>query len=351
MRHNNLSNQPNRPKLTQSDKTHQESEAIIYAKRSALHDIVVLRKGSHIYLKFIDPTSDEIMTRMDTRRPLYLLAPYTQAMMLGVLWRLDPSAIYVLGLGGGRIPMILRHCYPEATIESTEIDHEVVKIALQFFGLTIDSRLRVVVEDGRDYIARRPVTKKYDIVMVDAFRGTGYGPYHLATREFYTLCRSHLSHDGVVVVNLLPNDFLYNEKLATLAMSFKVIFRVQVPGTDILFASDNTDLDVTALKARATLVQSRCNFPFPFEQHAQNLERLFFKEDLAGSVVNTVNTTHILHDNKLPSTFYNEVSTESTVFKKVRRNDPCPCGSGRKFKLCHGAGDRGAFEKGETTGP
>jgi uncharacterized protein YecA (UPF0149 family) len=23
---------------------------------------------------------------------------------------------------------------------------------------------------------------------------------------------------------------------------------------------------------------------------------------------------------------------------KVGRNDPCPCGSGRKYKQCHGAG-------------
>ena len=23
-------------------------------------------------------------------------------------------------------------------------------------------------------------------------------------------------------------------------------------------------------------------------------------------------------------------------FSKVGRNEPCPCGSGRKFKLCHG---------------
>lgn len=24
------------------------------------------------------------------------------------------------------------------------------------------------------------------------------------------------------------------------------------------------------------------------------------------------------------------------VFSKVGRNDPCPCGSGRKWKVCHG---------------
>jgi len=26
---------------------------------------------------------------------------------------------------------------------------------------------------------------------------------------------------------------------------------------------------------------------------------------------------------------------------KVGRNDPCPCGSGRKFKHCHGKGEGG----------
>ncbi|MBQ6645531.1 MAG: SEC-C domain-containing protein, partial [Clostridia bacterium] len=26
------------------------------------------------------------------------------------------------------------------------------------------------------------------------------------------------------------------------------------------------------------------------------------------------------------------------VLKKVGRNDPCPCGSGKKFKECHGKG-------------
>ncbi|MEK7668352.1 MAG: SEC-C metal-binding domain-containing protein [Gemmatimonadota bacterium] len=25
-------------------------------------------------------------------------------------------------------------------------------------------------------------------------------------------------------------------------------------------------------------------------------------------------------------------------FAKVGRNDPCPCGSGKKYKKCHGAG-------------
>jgi preprotein translocase subunit SecA len=30
-------------------------------------------------------------------------------------------------------------------------------------------------------------------------------------------------------------------------------------------------------------------------------------------------------------------TTQRRKQKKVGRNDPCPCGSGKKYKLCHGA--------------
>jgi preprotein translocase subunit SecA len=32
-----------------------------------------------------------------------------------------------------------------------------------------------------------------------------------------------------------------------------------------------------------------------------------------------------------------EVQTVRREGKKVGRNDPCPCGSGKKYKKCHGA--------------
>jgi uncharacterized protein len=31
-----------------------------------------------------------------------------------------------------------------------------------------------------------------------------------------------------------------------------------------------------------------------------------------------------------------EESQKQAAFAKAKRNDPCPCGSGRKFKHCHG---------------
>ena len=35
-----------------------------------------------------------------------------------------------------------------------------------------------------------------------------------------------------------------------------------------------------------------------------------------------------------PQTF---VKDKDDIFANVGRNDPCPCGSGKKFKKCHGA--------------
>ena len=32
----------------------------------------------------------------------------------------------------------------------------------------------------------------------------------------------------------------------------------------------------------------------------------------------------------------NIVFTERVKIEKVKRNDPCPCGSGKKYKKCHG---------------
>ncbi|MBO7703790.1 MAG: SEC-C domain-containing protein [Solobacterium sp.] len=39
---------------------------------------------------------------------------------------------------------------------------------------------------------------------------------------------------------------------------------------------------------------------------------------------------------KAAELFLNALSSGSTAPKKIRRKDPCPCGSGKKYKNCHG---------------
>ena len=48
---------------------------------------------------------------------------------------------------------------------------------------------------------------------------------------------------------------------------------------------------------------------------------------------------HAYHE-KLPGMTQRESHADTTIVRdtpKIGRNDPCPCGSGRKYKKCHGA--------------
>ena len=48
----------------------------------------------------------------------------------------------------------------------------------------------------------------------------------------------------------------------------------------------------------------------------------------------------LLRRNRAPAEIMHMLAVEDTkreeAFAKCDRNDPCPCGSGRKFKHCHG---------------
>jgi spermidine synthase len=305
---------------------------ILYTISSSHHEIAVYKDTrSHIILKFIDPTADEIMSRMDIKNPLYLLAPYTQAMLLGLVWRPEPWKVYIIGLGAGRIPMILHHYHSDVIIDSTEIDSEVLPVAKRFFALKPDKRLHVEVQDGRDYLARRRKDMRYDIIFSDAFRGTGYGPYQFATREFYNLCNEHLAGDGVLVVNLLPRDSLYKAKIRTMTESFTHVYRVSVKGSDIFFCLKGNSMSLAEVSDRAKSLQIRHGFTFPFAQHAARVSLVSEMPAYSDFMRNVP----ILSDSNAPPEYFDSLSGKSTIFKRVGRNDPCPCGSGKKFKKCH----------------
>jgi len=54
------------------------------------------------------------------------------------------------------------------------------------------------------------------------------------------------------------------------------------------------------------------------------------KSDFSGGSGNGQPGMQDTREKQAPQPF---VKTE----KKVGRNDPCPCGSGKKYKVCHGA--------------
>ena len=54
-------------------------------------------------------------------------------------------------------------------------------------------------------------------------------------------------------------------------------------------------------------------------------------------VLKTIYNIELVASNK-DNTVTKKVSTSSPLItKKIGRNEPCPCGSGKKYKLCHGS--------------
>ena len=44
----------------------------------------------------------------------------------------------------------------------------------------------------------------------------------------------------------------------------------------------------------------------------------------------------IIFNQKLKISYQEDEKIKDMSFKKVGRNEKCPCGSGKKFKYCHG---------------
>lgn len=245
--------------------------------------------------------------------------------MLGLLWNGDPQLVHVVGLGGGRLPMVLHHYFPSARIECTEIDGDVSVAARRYFGLHTDHRLRIILEEGRDYLARRSGSVRFDLIFVDGFRGVGFGPLRLATQEFLELCRAQRCERSVLAVNILPRDPLRAERVRTIARSFKstYIFDDRVAVT--VLATDGAPLDARELMRRARLLELERGF----------LSLVPLLSQLR-SVLRTGPASARVEEYVLTDSNAMQPDLDEQIARQVRGKQEWPCGSGLKFGMCHG---------------
>ncbi len=101
-----------------------------------------------------------------------------------------------------------RRCRTPAS-SPIELDKDVVDLAKKYFKFQETARLRTVVSDGRAYLLKDP--EKWDVILIDAYRGP-FVPFHLLTKEFYTLVKSRLNPGGVVVQNIEPSTMLFDSR-------------------------------------------------------------------------------------------------------------------------------------------
>jgi spermidine synthase len=297
-------------------------QGLIERRSRSGYELLTVKEGSQIQLYFAAAGAPElsgIMSRIDLGRPLHLLGIYTRAMLATLMWTPDARRICHIGFGGGRIPMVLHHYFPELVIESTEIDGEVVRLARRWFGIRPDQRMPVYIEEGRSFLAQQPETVRYHSILVDCFTGSGQHPYSLSTREFYELTRSHLAPGGVVATNLDGSDPMFEQKVATIQASFAHVWRYATEGANVCFGTDNP-VGLDTLRAHAELVLRRAPFSFPFVELLDSLTEC-----------SPAPAAEVLTDEHSSG-----AAAGDLMFQSVARNEPCPCGSGKKFKHCHG---------------
>lgn len=143
-------------------------------------------------------------TQMSIANPLEGHFGYTEYFHLVHVWQPEARRILMLGLGGGSAQRAFLHHYPEASLDTVELDPTVVEVAGRYFHVLPGPRHRIHVMDGRVYLRRSGAV--YDVILLDAYTENRYGsylPYHMVTREFFQIARGHLAEEGVLAINVI----------------------------------------------------------------------------------------------------------------------------------------------------
>ncbi|HEY3288544.1 MAG TPA: fused MFS/spermidine synthase, partial [Anaerolineae bacterium] len=108
-----------------------------------------------------------------------------------------------------------------------EIDPGVTQTAMEFLGVKPDSRIHTDNEDARTYLKQLSADTRYNVVLGDAFNDFSV-PYHLTTREFNDLLRSHMTDDGVYILNLIDGNppYFVAAFMRTLKQTFGYLYLI-----------------------------------------------------------------------------------------------------------------------------
>jgi spermidine synthase len=188
-----------------------------------------------------------------------LTVDYTRLMTVGVAYAPKVERVLEIGLGGGRTVSYLSAALPDTAILAVEIDKDVVELAKKYFKFAETARLRAVVSDGRAFLMRDRDT--WDVILIDAYRGP-FVPFHLLTKEFYTLVKSRLSPGGVVVQNIEPSTMLFDSASATLKSVFPSVDLYDGGGNVVAVGYDGPSLRQSDLVARAAKLQEQYKFRY-----------------------------------------------------------------------------------------
>jgi spermidine synthase len=204
-----------------------ESMKLLHSERSLYREVLVYEHRGVRCMCFTRSCRIGRQSCMEASKPDRIVMQYPKMMLAALFANPRPSAVLIIGLGGGTIPRALLEVAPQARMDVVEIDPAVVRVARKYFGFDADQRLRVHEMDGRVFVKRAiRERRRYDLIMLDAFDHE-YIPEHLLTREFLAEVRSILAADGVLAANTFSSSRLYDHESVTYAAVFPQFFNLK----------------------------------------------------------------------------------------------------------------------------
>lgn len=241
-----------------------KQSGLIASIETEYNNIYIYKNREYITMKFVrfgsEYTESTKSTLDDTELPVF----YTQVMLVGLLYADNPRNILMIGLGGGTLTNYMYKFLKNDTyIRAVELDGGVIAAAKKYFHTSEFSTYKIIENDGRLYLFNTKQTN--DIILIDAFRG-GYIPFHLLTKEFYSLVNTKLSPGGCVVINLHSSTELFLSALATLKQVFQNVETFQAQGNVIAIAYQGKQTDDKDMKKKAIYLQNKYHFNYDLEK-------------------------------------------------------------------------------------
>ena len=232
---------------------------------SEYNDIYISKRRNQLIMTFQLKGWDYTESVTNLEDPDDLPLPYSQVMTAAsLLYPAEVKRILMIGLGGGSISTYYGRAMPDVHIDTVELDQRVIDVAKQYFALRETPRLRYIAADGRVFLNRSK--DQYDLILLDAYRG-GYVPFHLLTREFYTLVKSRLTPGGAVAFNVHDGTKLYHSTVRTLGEVFPTVdLYPSGMGEVIATLSADPKFDRSVLATRAAALQERYKFRYPLPE-------------------------------------------------------------------------------------
>jgi Spermidine synthase len=268
------------------------------------NSLTIERRGSVVELRARARGDEALESAVDLANPLRLVVPYTRTLYAALFVEPEPKRVLMIGLGGAGFHRPFAEVFPEALLQTVELDPKVLELCQTRMGFKPTEKTPVALMDGRMFVKRNRET--WDWIILDAFRG-GFVPPHLKTEEFYRECAERLGERGVFVTNLHATSQLYYSDLRTIQKVFPQMLLFETPGRGNVIA--------VAVKYRTPSITDETQWPSAEEltkkmRELVDMERI--RRERANVPQRLVSRAEVLTDDFAPVEFLDALKTNNS---------------------------------------